>query len=183
MECTEQRKRGDNHGGLTVGMFVCRQCHSTAMVIEPAETEPQCHDEPMDTIWIADRPVSRETLSSFLADAFDIPQSGSEVCWILLQDGIATRSDIAARIGRDPQIVSTHLERLVGANLLDRCPLPREDGGTVAVYRPNHGPPETLTAFCLWATQAAGNGESAGPTAAPDPDVLRNELRERFCLD
>lgn len=99
----------------------------------------------------------RAELGAVLADTVGVPQSGVDVCHALLVEDLLSVADIAACTDRDGATVRRHLQRLVAAGLLGRADLPREGGGTVAVYHvADRGRPETLAEFCVWAARAAG---------------------------
>lgn len=182
MEHQEPGYAGE-HAEPTFGIYRCRRCTRAVVVLDPRVTEPTCHDEPMRHVETPGRAVTREALGTALADGFGVPQSGSDVCYALLVNGLSSIDDIATRIDRDSRSVRRHLQRLVAADLLDRSELPREDGGAVAVYHPpgpDRGRPETLAEFCVWATRAAGDEHDDGADHFGSASAV---FREVFCAD
>jgi predicted transcriptional regulator len=173
--------RAYQQGGLTFEVYRCRRCDRASVVLDPDVPVPQCHGEPMTHAGGPDRPVTHAALGDHLAEAFGVPRSGSDVCYALLVGTIDSIDAVADRIDRDCRTVARHLDRLAAADLLDRTSLPREDEGTVEVYRLADGQerPTTLGEFCRWANRAAGEPASAAPDSSGDGTAAA--FRDAFC--
>jgi hypothetical protein len=168
--------------GLSLGLHTCQVCGDTAVALGSRAASLDCHGEPMVATEEGDRQVSRTALGAQLQEAFDIPRSGTDICYALLTDGLPSVAGIADRTGYERRTVETHLERLESRDLLASSTLPCEDGSDVTAYHTARETlPTTLLAFCLWATWAGG--ESVGTvdlaTAEHEPSaVFRLVLRD-----
>jgi predicted transcriptional regulator len=156
----EYRDQSSSHPGRQAGasfeVYACPSCEESSVVLDPDAVEPRCHGASMEAVGTLD--LTPTELAAVLADAHDVPRSGSEVCCALLAEGLSSTAAIAERLGRDPGTVRSHLQRLVDAGLLDRATLPREDDGSVVVYAlTDDGRPPTLAEFCAWAARASGD--------------------------
>jgi len=177
----EYRDQSSSHPGRQAGVsfevYVCPSCGGFSVVLDPDAVEAHCHGASMEAVGTPDRPVRPTELAATLADAHGVPRSGSEVCCALLEE-LSSTATIAERLDRDPETVRDHLNRLVDGGLLDRATLPREGGGTVAVYAlTDGGRPSTLAEFCEWAARASGDApvELDGDPAAT--------FRSTFCTE
>lgn len=173
------RTHADTNGGLMFEVYHCQRCAGTTIVLDSSETAPQCHGEPMVCVETIDHFVDRSELSLTLEQVAGIPQSGSDICYALLIEEAGSVEAVANSADLECSTVREHLNRLVGGSFLDRTVLPREGGGTVAVYHPADGArqrPRTLIQFCRWAAHAAGKPVSEARLDIPlktVSDVLR----------
>lgn len=168
--------------GLSLSLHTCQVCGEAVVALRSQAVTPGCHGESMVATEETDRQVSRVTLGAQLQEAFDIPRSGTDICYALLTDGLHSVTDIADRTGYERRTVETHLGRLESKDLLDSSTLSREDGSDVTVYHTGRETlPATLLAFCLWATWAGGESVATVDLAWAEHDssaVFRMVLRD-----
>jgi hypothetical protein len=156
---------------LSFSLHKCPVCDDTAVILGGQSAEVNCHDTPMVPTEDRDVTVSATALSVQLLDAFEIPRTGTEICYALLTGDLQSVTGIAGHTGYERERVETHLGRLDSMGLLNISTLPCEDGSEVTVYHAGHETlPTTLLAFCLWATWAAGETVATVNLAAAEHD-------------
>jgi len=156
--------------------YRCQHCARDTVGLDPDGDHPRCHDEPMLEIGPPDCAVTRDTLGTFLADTAGIPRAGTDTCYALYGDGLRSVAATADGVGRPPDTVRSHLDRLVTAGHLSRIALACEDEEAITLYHASDdgpGRPRTLAEFCRWAALAVDDERPVGDS--------HQDLVTRFC--
>lgn len=124
-------------GSLSYSLFKCRECSAVAVAVgvHDGSAALSCHGQPVEAVGevcVDDMP---EALTA-LAEVRGAPEETKEVYRCAKEEGTASVTETAERLGHDRGTVSDRLRNLAEIGFLERYTLEMEGGSSVTVYEP-----------------------------------------------
>lgn len=139
-------------------VFSCRTCDTVVLGPRDYVGDLRCCDGPLYEVTESSVQAQPPTIETLAQDVFGLPKNGFDICLCTVEQGAATVSNVAERLGYERSVITRYLNRLSERGLLQKTARIREGGGEINVYYPlpvEELNRETILSLYLWSASAA----------------------------